>query len=96
MGVTRRGNESLGIIEPISAVAETRDGFMLGPPPLSPPRKGRGSMCGRGRCAYFFVPKSTRGVWVSCGGMSNVAIGWAEEYMTERQMRPGKVVSSVL
>ena len=51
---------------------------------------------GRTRIGYFFVPKSTRGVCVSCGGMSKVAIGWADEYITERQMRPGKVVSSWL
>jgi hypothetical protein len=41
------------------------------------------------------VPKSTFGVWLSCGVMSKVAIGCAEEYSTERQMRPGNVVISV-
>ena len=48
------------------------------------------------RFAYFFVPKSTLGVCCSCTGMSKVASGCEDEYMTERQMRPGKVVSSVL
>src|SRR5581483_9781951 len=45
---------------------------------------------------YFLVPKSTFGVCISVGGMSKVAIGWEEEYRIDRQMRPGKVVSSVL
>ena len=45
---------------------------------------------------YFFVPKSTLGVCISVGAMSNVAIGCEDEYMSERQMRPGKVTSSVL
>ena len=45
---------------------------------------------------YCFVPKSTLGVFISSAGMSNVAISLAEGYMTERQMRPGKVVISVL
>ena len=51
---------------------------------------------GPGALGYFLVPKSTRGVSRSCAAMSKVAIGCAEEYISERQIRPGKVVSSVL
>jgi len=63
-------------------------------------RRGRAALalarCARHALGYFFVPKSTRGVACSCGVMSKAAIGWAEEYITERQIRPGNVVSSVL
>jgi hypothetical protein len=45
---------------------------------------------------YFFVSKSTFGAFISSVGMSNAAISFDEGYMTERQMRPGKVVISVL
>jgi hypothetical protein len=31
------------------------------------------------KCRYFFVPKSTRGVCISVGAMSKVAIGCDEE-----------------
>jgi hypothetical protein len=75
-------------------------------PPASPtlcrsPNPSLGQATARWRQAlpqwhYFFVPKSTLGVCISVGAMSKVAIGCEEGYMTERQMRPGKVTSSVL
>jgi hypothetical protein len=36
------------------------------------------------------------GVVISAGVISNAAIGWELEYSKECQIRPGKVLSSVL